>query len=427
MDQTSSTAGLGMAQGVRRMVAVVAVAALTFVGAGCGSSDKDDSKPPVDASVLGPDQVATGTPIKFGVVSDGQTPAFDNTIQLDAAEAVTKYLNQHRNGVGGHPIELVTCETQNDPSKASDCANQFVRENITLAVFGEIATMAPVWKPLHDAKIPVFTYATTEAEAILDKDSTFVLASQIAGLADVAIGVAKANKIKKVTAVVIDVPQATAFYDAVGKQVFADAGIDLKVVKVPVGTADMSSQMAEIASGGPTEVHIIGNDAFCIAAFNGLRAMSFDGPISVLNQCVSDSSRKAIGSYLEGVSMGSPLAIGDNDNKDLKLWNAIVATYGKEIDLSNSMGPTIFMTMMALYSALDGITGDVTPESVIAKIKAAGSLPVPASGDLTFRCNGKAYALTPAVCIRGTLLTTLDEDGNPTLPYRATGNSPVED
>ncbi|MBL7500223.1 ABC transporter substrate-binding protein [Frankia sp. CNm7] len=427
MEHTSRPAGTRRLPGMRRVAAVAAVAVLTLVGAACGGDDSSSSNEPVDTSVLGPTQVASGTPIKIGTLSDGQTPAFDNTIQIDAAKAVATFLNEHRGGIGGHPIELVVCETQGDPGKASDCANQLIQADIAIAVFGEIANMAQVWRPLHDAKIPVFTYASTEAPALADQDSTFILANQVAGLADVPIGVAKENGLKKVTAIVIDVPAATDFYETTGKKIFADAGVELKLVKVPLGTADMSPQMADIVSGGPTEVHIIGNDSFCIAAFNGLRAVNFTGPISTLNRCATDSVRKAIGSGLEGVTMGATAALGEDTDKDIQQWTAIAKTYGDDIDLSNSMGPTIYMTFVALHSALEGITGDLTPDALVAKIKAAPSMPVPAGGELAFRCNGKARPLMPAVCIRGTLLTSLDEDGNPVLPYRATGNTPIED
>jgi len=60
--------------------------------------------------------VATGAPIKIGVVSDGRTAAFDNTVQLRAAAAIVKYLNDYRGGIGGRPISLVTCETAGDPA-----------------------------------------------------------------------------------------------------------------------------------------------------------------------------------------------------------------------------------------------------------------------------------------------------------------------
>ncbi|WP_154676958.1 hypothetical protein [Parafrankia discariae] len=55
------------------------------------------------------------------------------------------------------------------------------------------------------------------------------------------------------------------------------------MVAIPPDQADMTPQMIRIAAGGPTEVHIIGGDAFCISAFEGLRAANFDGPVSVVN------------------------------------------------------------------------------------------------------------------------------------------------
>ncbi|MBL7495057.1 hypothetical protein I6A84_29940 [Frankia sp. CNm7] len=57
----------------------------------------------------------------------------------------------------------------------------------------------------------------------------------------------------------------------------------------------------------------------------------------------------------------------------------------------------------------------------------APAKPVPAGGGLNFRCDGKAVPLTSAVCVRGTMRTQLGADGQPTLPYRAVGATPIED
>nr|MDT0667890.1 hypothetical protein [Micromonospora sp. DSM 115978] len=127
-----------------------------------------------------------------------------------------------------------------------------------------------------------------------------------------------------------------------------------------------------------------GNDSFCISAFQGLEAAAFDGPISVLNQCVTDSSRQALGDALEGVYLASVMPLGDTEDPGLAQWAAIVDEYGDgEIDLSNSMGPTIYLTMMAMREALDGITGDITSATIIETIKAAPAKPLPAGGGLT--------------------------------------------
>nr|MDT0664653.1 ABC transporter substrate-binding protein [Micromonospora sp. DSM 115978] len=293
--------------------------------------------------MLGPENPASGEPVKVGFVSDGATPAFDNTIQIDAAAAVTKFLNAHAGGIGGRPIELVTCESMADPAKAADCATEFVQQDVMITVAGETTAVGPMWQALHDSGIPVFLYGTTEQAVVLDPDSTFVLADLMAGLGTLPITVAKEYDVAKVTVVAIDVPVVTGFYDAVGEQVFGDAGLDLEVVRIPPDQADMTPQMAQIAAGEPTAIHVIGGDAFCISAFNGLRAVDFTGPVSVVSQCVSDSSRTALGDAFDGVYTSTPFAVGDDDSPDMRLWRAIVETYDVAgIELSNSMGPTIF-------------------------------------------------------------------------------------
>ncbi|MEX5713824.1 ABC transporter substrate-binding protein [Parafrankia sp. FMc6] len=409
-----------------RRLAATALTTLALTGAACGGNNSDpgpDREGGVDLTLLGPSRPADGPPVKVGFVSDGSTPAFDNTIQIDAAVAMTKFLNKHAGGIGGHPIELVTCETAADPGRAADCATEFIQADVAITVAGESTAMGPVWKPLHDARIPIFVYATTEQSVILDRDSTFALADQIAGLAGMPITVATQNHVPKVTVVGIDVPVVTGFYDTVGDQIFGDAGLDLDVVAIPPDQADMTPQMERIAASGPTEIHIIGGDAFCISAFRGLQAANFDGPVSVVNQCVSDTSKTALGDTLEGVYASAPFAIGDHDNPDLRQWEAIVDTYdNNDIDLSNSMSSTIYVTMTALSRALDGLTGNITPTRLIEKIRSAPELPLPAAPGLTFHCDGTANPLVPAACTQGGLMTTLNAQGNPTLPYKPFGN-----
>ncbi|HKE73149.1 MAG TPA: ABC transporter substrate-binding protein [Acidimicrobiales bacterium] len=424
--------GRGLCRGLCRGLAVLA-AGLLLAAAACGGSDGggDDSSGSGSgsadaAALLGPRDRAEGEPVKVGVVSDGRTAALDNTMQLRAAAAVARYINEHRGGIAGRPIRLVTCESEGDPGKAADCAAELIQAKVALVVLGETTAAATVQQAVHDAHIPLFAYGSGDQSVLLDPDSTFTLASTTAGLADLPIDVAKEHHLKKVTAVVIDVPAATGFYKTIGKEMFADAGIDLDVVPIPPGQADMAPQMTQIASGGPTVVHIIGNDAFCIAALGGLRDAGFDGPIDTLNSCINDSVRQAVGDYLKGVVMASPSPVGDRDDPGLKLLGAIIDTYGRgDIDVDNALATNMFSTMMGAREALGGLTGAVTPATITAAIKAMPETDLPGGGGLKFRCNGKAFALTPAVCTRGSLRTTLDAQGEPTLPYETVGASPI--
>ena len=52
----------------------------------------------------------------------------------------------------------------------------------------------------------------------------------------------------------------------------------------------MTSQMQQVVDSGAGVVHVIGNDAFCISAFNGLQAVGYDGEITTISQCITDTT-----------------------------------------------------------------------------------------------------------------------------------------
>ena len=195
---------------------------------------------------------------------------------------------------------------------------------------------------------------------------------------------------------------------------------------MPPGTADLTPQMTEVANGGPTVVHIIGDESLCIAAINGLAAAGFDGPVDALWTCVTDPVKTAVGENLEGVVLGTPAPLADLDDPGMALMTAIFEHYDAEID-EPEVGAMTFMTWMAVRDALDPLTGEVTPESIISTIKAMPEMDLLGGGGLRFRCNGKAQPLLPAICTRGALKVTIDADGEPVLPYEPLGSSPIPD
>ena len=52
-------------------------------------------------------------------------------------------------------------------------------------------------------------------------------------------------------------------------EILDNAGLEYELIKVPVGTADMTVQMQQVVDAGAGVVQIVGNGAFCIAAIQG--------------------------------------------------------------------------------------------------------------------------------------------------------------
>lgn len=377
--------------------------------------------PAADAAgnVLGQKDPAKGAPVKIGLITDGKTEGTDNSLETPVAEAAAQWINQYRGGIGGRPIELDVCVTNGDPGKSGDCANQMIQDDVVAVLFGSNRSIQNSWTPLHDAGIPVFSFASGYPGALADPDSTFIFGPGSAGLFALNIGAAKAAKpkAKKVTVVAIDVPAATDTYKTVAPAVFDDAGLDLELVPVAAGTADMTPQMQKVVSDNPKGVvFVLGNDTFCIAAFNGLRTAGFEGTVTAIPQCFSDATRTAVpADFLDGIQISATGPIDNPKDPSIKQYYAILDKFGaSDVDKSRLTGLSMFQGIAGLDIATQNLKGAVTPESVI---EAARSMPwtvLPGTGGLHARCSGKAQAGNPAVCMTGSLAATLDATGKVT-------------
>jgi len=408
----------------QRGFAVAALSLLLLALFACGGDDSDDSSSSDDneatsgdeaADLLGPEDVASGEPVKIGMVSDGATQAFDNTDELRAAQAAAEYWNQHHAGIGGRPIEVVTCETGGEPAGGIDCANQLVEDQVVAVALSQSAVADSVWEPLHAAGVPTLFLQTSAEGLLADTASSFTMLNPMATLFGVPIAAAESEGTDRIAFVNIDVPQANASFDSgAAPALLENAGLDYDLIKIPPGTADMTSQMQEVASSDAGVVYIVGNDAFCIAAIQGLYAVGYDGAITAVSQCITDATREAIpGDQLEGISVTATMAVGATDDPAYQLYQAVMGTYGDDVqDVDNNVAMGGYTVMASVATALAGIEGDITTQSVAEAMKAMDESDYPGAGGVTFQCGGTVFPPQPAVCTNQSLRATLDAQGN---------------
>jgi len=378
-----------------------------------------DAAPTTDAgdSILGPDDPASGDPVTIGLISNGQTESIDNTIELDVADATVAWLNTNHGGIGGRPFELVTCIDNGDPAKAGDCANQMIADGVAAVVIGSNSQVEAAWTPLNEAGMPVMMYGANAVPILQDTDSSFVLGDPNAGVVGMPISVAEAAGADKVTAVVIDVPAALDLFQGDGAYApiaFEEAGIELEVVPVPIGTADMTPQMQTVTQGDPGVVFVLGNDSFCISAFQGLAAVGFEGEVTAISACISDATRTAVpAEFLDGMTIAASAPVGV-PSPSTELYETVMSTYGSgDIDVTRATGYSLFTALAGFGFAVDALEGDPTTENILSTIKAMPITELPAAGGIKYQCNGKAVPTAPASCVQGGLITILNSEGFP--------------
>jgi branched-chain amino acid transport system substrate-binding protein len=207
----------------------------------------------------------------------------------------------------------------------------------------------------------------------------------------------------------------TSFESGAAEDILGNAGLEYELFPIPPGTADLTAQMQEIVNSGAGVVQVVGNDALCIAAYQGLAAVGYEGEITSISQCITDATREALsGGELEGISIIATQAVGAEDDPAYQLYEAVMSEYGDNVeDVENALAMGGYTTMASLFTALEGIEGEVTPETAIETIKAMPESDFPGADGLTFQCGGSAFPSQPAVCTNQSLRAVLDAEGNP--------------
>jgi branched-chain amino acid transport system substrate-binding protein len=409
---------------LRKAVVAAVLGGVLLAGTGLSSSAGAAS-----SNVLGTKNPAKGTPVKIGFVTDDANARTDNSIETPVANATVKWLNDYLGGAGGRPITLVRCVDLAEPSKGTDCANQMIADKVAAVVIGSNAVLENVWTPLNAAGIPVFLYGASNANVVADPKQTFIFSNGPALIQGFPAAVAKENKAKKVSVVAIDVPAATSYFKGQGPADFKAKGLDMELIPVAAGTADMTPQMQRLASANPDGVvFVIGNDAFCIAAFNGLRTAGFKGHVTSIPQCLSDATRTAVpGDFLKGMQIAATSPIDDPKDPSMKQYYAVLKKYGAEsVDKSSIGGVAMFEALAGFATAIQGLKGEVTPASITAAAKAMPWSVLPGAGGTHFRCNNKADPAQPAVCTNALLAGTLDSKGK-VVRYTPVGDEKIPD
>src|SRR3546814_7390987 len=112
----------------------------------------------------------------------------------------------------------------------------------------------------------------------------------------------------------------------------------------------------------------------------------------------------------------SDLTITDADSADAETYAAMIAKYAPDEDIdpdpvvSAGVGAGV-SSVIHLVRAMEGLTGDVTAETVLAQMKAAADVPLWMAEGQTFTCDGSTVAIMPTVCSVSFFVGPLTEDG----------------
>ena len=170
------------------------------------------------------------------------------------------------------------------------------------------------------------------------------------------------TKSKKVSAVAIDVPAATSFFKDPGPSLYQKEGLDLELIPVAAGTADMTPQMQKVASGQP-ERHRVHHRQRRVLHRRPERSphRRLQGHRSPRSRSASPTPpaprSRPTSSRASAISATSP--IENPKDPSIKQYYAVLDKFGAtDVDKSNIGGAAMFMAVAGVRRAANkGLEG----------------------------------------------------------------------
>ncbi|MEE3849590.1 ABC transporter substrate-binding protein [Gordonia sp. LSe1-13] len=385
-----------------------AAIAVALVAAGCSTDEGDsasDATP--DESVLGATNQATGEPVPIVFQTTGEQ-GIAYTQETKVAEATVAYINDHLGGINGRPLALTVCEDKAQVSLARECANEAVASDAVAVISGDPSNPDTTTAVTSPAGM-LFLDSSGGGQPTLGSPHTAVLNNSLSGLVGVPAYYAKENGIDKVAILTMDAPIATGPIKAIGPMAFGNAGVEMDLIAVPLGTPDVTPQIQAALDNGDGMFHVLGNESFCATAFKAMRTLNVDAPVTTVSQCIgnSDVASQIPGGY-EGIKVSQSRSL-DPEAEETKVFEAVLAKYGAE---GAEDGAAAYQSLIAFQRALEGMTGEVDRGSVAAQVTGMPEpkvLPLKAGGE--FECGSRPVAIAPNICSEASLLGTAEEDG----------------
>lgn len=249
------------------LLGVVALAAVACNGDDDGGGDGDDGGEEQPEEI---DFTAglTGEPVKVGHIVEASNTALANPDIVQGANAAALLVNEN-GGIQGRPVEIVECDTANDPNTAAECGRQMVAEGV-VALTGVLSVHADQFMPLMEQEqIPSIAHVSAGVPGFTSPASFPLAGGIVSSAPSIAQGLAEQGA----TAIGLVRPDLAA---GAAVRSFVEPGVEnegvpvTSDVAVPEASADLAPFVQAALEGGADSIEVLlsGLDAtnFVIAA-----------------------------------------------------------------------------------------------------------------------------------------------------------------
>jgi branched-chain amino acid transport system substrate-binding protein len=319
-------------------------------------------------------------PYPIGIMTVFESPVLSLIDQVNAAEASVEAFNS-RGGIGGHCMELTTCDTGLDPNGELDCARQFVDDGVVATVHDTTAANPTgVIETTEPAGLPRIGISPGSEE--LSASNSFPIGGGGVGTTFMMFPTLARTERTEIALIHVDTPAIQALpplleplLDAYGAELTA-------MIPVPEGTTDYQQFVLAAQDSGATGVGLALGEAEAVQVIRAAEQLDTDLAFSTSLGTFGQADAEELGAFADQMVFNSELPPA---TASLDRWPILADVIA---DLSASGEPELqrdeikssaFRSWLAVY-ALDevvekfGNPDDVSREAITAAFESASDI-----------------------------------------------------
>jgi branched-chain amino acid transport system substrate-binding protein len=336
--------------GARKRMGLATMICASLLAA-CGSDAEDE---PGSAKPTGPEP--TGEPVKLMIIGAKNHPVISQANMFAAAQAKVDYVNDS-GGVGGHPLELVVCDTNLDPNLEADCLEEAVSENVS-AIVGAMLVFTTDYSKLEAAQIPLIATQTLSPGEI-NYPHAFLFGNGVVFFKAMAT-LAADDGMKKVAVSWPDTATGVFGGELVsGVLESRDVEIVTGLAHAATG-ADRSAEAATLVAEDPEAVVLAGSTETVIPLIQAIRQAGYGGEIYAYSSALPPKAVEELGDFGEGVRLIGRGRFISDDHEKVQQYKDDILNYAPENTAMDERGTVgwssvdLFATVMADATAFTG-------------------------------------------------------------------------
>ncbi|MGI9604010.1 MAG: ABC transporter substrate-binding protein [Acidimicrobiales bacterium] len=347
---------------------------------------------------------ATAEPILIGLTNQENSPAGAFPEIRNAALAGVEFINAELGGVGGRPLELLTCEAVFDATVSQNCAQEHVQNGVVALVGGIDVTSNGSIPILEGNGVPQVGGIPANLEE-QTSDHMFFFSGGTAGGVAAMLSHAAEQGAEKAFIAFGDFPSFSIAAEEYAVPVAEDLGLEVQLAPFNLLTTDFLPVLTDAADSGADAVIILAADTACVNVISDFEELVPGAQLYMTGACAADEIADALGDALDTVILNNEGPNGTTTGGEI--YQDVVDTYATEE--AGGAGTVGFRGLMNLWAALDAIGPEATSADILEYMRAAEARP--SFWGHPYTCDGEQVPGLPALCApQQTLFSFIDSD-----------------